>query len=78
MASRLRLIASTSSLEQAAKEAVMTTAKLADVVEATAIRPFQVNVPESDLAELMRACGPGSRALGRLGARADAGTDSTR
>jgi hypothetical protein len=28
--------------------------KLADVVEATAIRPFHVNVPESDLTELRR------------------------
>ena len=28
--------------------------KLADVVEATAIRPFQVDVPEADLAELRR------------------------
>ena len=28
--------------------------KLADVVEATAIRPFQVNVPEADLADLRR------------------------
>ena len=27
----------------------MTTTKLADVVESTAIRPFQVNVPEADL-----------------------------
>jgi pimeloyl-ACP methyl ester carboxylesterase len=38
--------------EGAAKEAVM--ARLADVVEATAIRPFQVNVPEAELAELRR------------------------
>ena len=29
-------------------------AKLADVVEATAIRPFQVNIPETDLTELRR------------------------
>ncbi len=28
--------------------------KLADVVEATAIRPFQVNVPEADLTGLRR------------------------
>ena len=28
--------------------------KLADVVEATAIRPFQVNVPEAELTELRR------------------------
>ena len=28
--------------------------KLADVVEATAIRPFQVNIPEAELAELRR------------------------
>ena len=28
--------------------------KLADVVEATAIRPFQVNVPEADLTDLRR------------------------
>jgi pimeloyl-ACP methyl ester carboxylesterase len=33
---------------------MMTTAKLADVVESTAIRPFQVNVPEADLADLRR------------------------
>ena len=32
----------------------MTTTKLADVVESTAIRPFQVNVPEADLADLRR------------------------
>jgi hypothetical protein len=36
----------------AVKEAVMT--KLADVVEATAIRPFQVNVPEAELTDLRR------------------------
>jgi pimeloyl-ACP methyl ester carboxylesterase len=41
-----------SSRELAAKETVMT--KLADVVEATAIRPFQLNVPEADLTELRR------------------------
>jgi pimeloyl-ACP methyl ester carboxylesterase len=34
------------------KETVMT--KLADVVEATAIRPFQVNVPDAELTELRR------------------------
>jgi hypothetical protein len=28
--------------------------KLADVVEATSIRPFQVNVPDAELAELRR------------------------
>ena len=28
--------------------------KLADVVEATAIRPFQVNTPEAELTELRR------------------------
>ena len=28
--------------------------KLADVVEATAIRPFQVNVPEAELTDLRR------------------------
>ena len=28
--------------------------KLADVVEATAIRPFQVNVPDAELTELRR------------------------
>jgi pimeloyl-ACP methyl ester carboxylesterase len=38
--------------ELAAKEAVMTTTQLADVLESTSIRPFQVNVPESDLADL--------------------------
>ena len=43
---------SNSSRELAAKEAVMT--KLADVVEATAIRPFQVNVPEAELTDLRR------------------------
>src|SRR4029079_3597013 len=43
-----------SSPDSAAKEAVMTTTKLADVVESTAIRPFQVNVPEADLADLRR------------------------
>jgi pimeloyl-ACP methyl ester carboxylesterase len=43
---------SKSSREQAAKETVMT--KLADVVEATAIRPFQVNTPEAELTELRR------------------------
>ena len=32
----------------------MTMTKLADVVEATAIRPFQVNVPEAELTELRR------------------------
>ena len=42
------------SRELAAKEAVMTTTKLADVVESAAIRPFQVNVPEADLADLRR------------------------
>jgi Epoxide hydrolase N terminus len=29
-------------------------AKLADVAEATAIRPFQVNIPEAELTELRR------------------------
>jgi pimeloyl-ACP methyl ester carboxylesterase len=43
---------SKSSRELAAKETVMT--KLADVVEATEIRPFQVNVPEAELTELRR------------------------
>src|SRR5712692_9101288 len=44
---------SKSSREPAAKETVMT--KLADVVEATAIRPFQVvNVPDAELTELRR------------------------
>src|SRR5712691_4409605 len=42
------------SRELAAKEAVMTTTKLADVLESTAIRPFQVNVPEADLSDLRR------------------------
>ena len=42
------------SRELAAKEAVMTTTKLANVVESTAIRPFQVNVPEADLTDLRR------------------------
>jgi pimeloyl-ACP methyl ester carboxylesterase len=37
-----------------AKETVMTTTQLADVVESTAIRPFQVNVPEADLIDLRR------------------------
>jgi pimeloyl-ACP methyl ester carboxylesterase len=37
-----------------AKEAVMTTTQLADVTESTAIRPFQVNVPEADLIDLRR------------------------
>jgi pimeloyl-ACP methyl ester carboxylesterase len=37
-----------------AKEAVMATTQLADVVESTAIRPFQVNVPEADLIDLRR------------------------
>src|SRR5580765_7057764 len=32
----------------------MTTTKLADVLESTAIRPFQVNVPEADLIDLRR------------------------
>ena len=32
----------------------MTTTKLANVVEPAAIRPFQVNVPEADLADLRR------------------------
>ena len=32
----------------------MTTTKLADVVESTAIRPFLVNVPEADLTDLRR------------------------
>jgi len=32
----------------------MTTTKLADVLESTAIRPFQVNVPEADLSDLRR------------------------
>ena len=32
----------------------MTPTKLANVAEATAIRPFQVNVPEADLADLRR------------------------
>ena len=39
----------------AAKEAEMTTTQLAGVVESTAIRPFQVNVPEADLADLCSA-----------------------
>jgi pimeloyl-ACP methyl ester carboxylesterase len=38
----------------AAKEAVMTTTQLATVVESTAVRPFQVNVPEADLIDLRR------------------------
>ncbi|MGJ5818733.1 epoxide hydrolase family protein [Paludibaculum fermentans] len=38
----------------AAKETVMTTAKLANVVESTTIRPFQVKVPEADLIDLRR------------------------
>jgi hypothetical protein len=37
-----------------AKETVMTMTKLADVVETTAIRPFQVNVPDAELTELRR------------------------
>jgi pimeloyl-ACP methyl ester carboxylesterase len=41
-----------SSRELAAKETVMT--NLADVVEATAIRPFQVNTPDAELTELRR------------------------
>jgi Epoxide hydrolase N terminus len=40
------------SRELAAKETVM--AKLADVVEATAIRPFHVSTPEAELTELRR------------------------
>jgi pimeloyl-ACP methyl ester carboxylesterase len=32
----------------------MTTEKLADVLESTAIRPFHVNVPEADLSEMRR------------------------
>jgi pimeloyl-ACP methyl ester carboxylesterase len=40
------------SRQLAAKEAVMT--KLADVVEATAIRPFSVSVPETELTDLRR------------------------
>jgi pimeloyl-ACP methyl ester carboxylesterase len=36
----------------AAQEAVM--ANLSDVVEATAIRPFQVNIPEADLVDMRR------------------------
>ena len=32
----------------------MTMTTLAGVVESTAIRPFQVNVPEADLADLRR------------------------
>ena len=32
----------------------MTTTQLANVVETTAIRPFQVNVPEPDLMDLRR------------------------
>jgi hypothetical protein len=32
----------------------MTKTRLADVAEATAIRPFQVNVPDADLADLRR------------------------
>ncbi len=32
----------------------MTTTQLAGVVESTAIRPFQVNVPAADLADLRR------------------------
>jgi pimeloyl-ACP methyl ester carboxylesterase len=44
---------SNSSRDPAAKETVM--AKLADVVEATAVRPFQmVSVPESQIADLRR------------------------
>src|SRR5712692_2126460 len=43
---------SKSSRELAAKETVMT--KLANVVEATAIRPFQVNIPDAELTELRR------------------------
>jgi pimeloyl-ACP methyl ester carboxylesterase len=42
------------SRELAAKEAVMTMTKLADVVDSTAIRPFQVNVPEAELTDLRR------------------------
>ena len=42
----------TSQSRTAAQEAVMT--KLAEVVEATAIRPFQVNVPEAELTDLRR------------------------
>jgi hypothetical protein len=38
----------------AAKEALMTPTKLAGVAEAVAIRPFQVSVPEADLADLRR------------------------
>jgi pimeloyl-ACP methyl ester carboxylesterase len=40
--------------ELAAKEADMTTTKAANVVESAAIRPFQVNVPETDLVDLRR------------------------
>jgi pimeloyl-ACP methyl ester carboxylesterase len=40
--------------ELAAKEAVMTTTQLANVLESTSIRPFQVNAPEADLADLRR------------------------
>jgi pimeloyl-ACP methyl ester carboxylesterase len=42
------------SRELAAKEAMMATTQLANVVESTAIRPFQVNVPEADLIDLRR------------------------
>src|SRR6476619_1186766 len=45
---------SSRSRERAAKEAVMTTTKLANVAESAAIRPFQVNVPEADLTDLRR------------------------
>src|SRR6476620_7057068 len=45
---------SSRSRERAAKEAVMTTTKLASVAESAAIRPFQVNVPEADLTDLRR------------------------
>src|SRR5215468_7224592 len=40
--------------EPAAKEAVMTTTKLAEVLESAAIRPFHVNVPEADLIDMRR------------------------
>ena len=67
-----------SSREPAAKETVMT--KLTDVVEATAIRPFQVSVPEAELTELAPAhqrdqvarTGTGRGCIARRAARDDA------
>src|SRR4051812_17997530 len=47
-----RRIFSKSSRELAAKETVMT--QLADLVDATAIRPFQVSTSEAELTELRR------------------------